>query len=93
MSLSHAKSVIEESRSHYNRQRRHIPIKGLTPCEFRGLVKNHSVEYSNYRLHIDLGQPYPYSIFVDFIASISQQIILIFSALPIYFICAPPRKF
>ena len=80
MSLSHARSVIEEWKNDYNLQRRHTSLEGLTPCEFAGLAKNHGVEYSNYGLRINRGQPHPASIFVDLITSVNQQILLIFSA-------------
>jgi hypothetical protein len=81
MSLSHARSVIEESRNDYNLQRRQTSLKGVTPYEFAGFAENHGVEYSNYGLQINWGQPCPASIFVDLITSISQQILLISSAL------------
>lgn len=70
MSLSHARSVIDELRNNYNLQRRLTSLKGLPPCEFPGLAKNHGVKYSNYGLHINWGQPHQASIFVDLITSV-----------------------
>lgn len=55
MSLSHARTVIEEWRNDYNLQRPHTSLKGLTPYEFAGLAENRSVEYSNYALHNNWG--------------------------------------
>jgi len=55
MSLSHARTVIEEWRNDYNLQRPHTSLKGLTPYEFAGLAENRGVEYSNYALHNNWG--------------------------------------
>jgi len=55
MSLSHARTVIEEWRNDYNLQRPHTSLKGLTPYEFASLAENHGVEYSNYGLHNNWG--------------------------------------
>ena len=55
MSLSHARTVIEEWRNDYNLQRPHTSLKGLTPYEFAGLAENRGVEYSNYGLHNNWG--------------------------------------
>jgi putative transposase len=55
ISLSHARTVIEEWRNDYNLQRPHTSLKGLTPYEFAGLAENSDVEYSNYGLHNNWG--------------------------------------
>jgi putative transposase len=55
MSLSHARTVIEEWRNDYNLQRPHTSLKELTPYEFAGLAENRGVEYSNYGLHNNWG--------------------------------------
>ena len=55
MSLSHARTTIEEWRNDYNLQRPHTSLRGLTPYEFACLAENHGVEYSNYGLHNNWG--------------------------------------
>jgi len=77
MSLSLARSVTEESRNDYTLQRRLTSLKWLTPCKFPGLAKNHGVEYLNYGLHINWGQPHPASIFVALITVKLQSAVVV----------------
>jgi transposase InsO family protein len=55
MSLSHARTVIEEWRNDYILQRPHTSLKGLTPYEFACLAENRGFEYSNYGLNKNWG--------------------------------------